>query len=299
MTSPKFAYFPLLLLLCRAAFPSDPDLSNIHYGPHERNVLDVWKAKSDRPTPLVIFMHGGSFITGDKSTIDAPLADSCLNAGISVASLNYRYSTQAPYPAQFQDATRAVQFCRLHAAEWNLDPKKFAGSGSSAGAVLALWIGFHDDMADPASADPLARMSTRFTAMGVIAAQVTVDPRVFGKELSPDLEHNPGFARIYGLPEAEMQSERAHKLFEEASPINYLSSGDPPVFMFYSIPNKPLPGGSPSGRYMHHPRNGYMLKERMDQLGLECQVHLLSEYHGDQAAMYRQMVQFFQKHFGR
>ena len=43
-----------------------PDLADFKYGPHERNVLDLWKAKSDQPTPLVVFIHGGGFRGGSK-----------------------------------------------------------------------------------------------------------------------------------------------------------------------------------------------------------------------------------------
>src|SRR6266852_1959352 len=154
-----------------------PDLANVSYGPHERNVLDLWKAKSDRPTPLVIFIHGGGFTQGDKSSVSMALIDACLKQGISVASINYRYSTQAPYPAPMADSARAVQFLRLHAAEWNLNPKAFAATGGSAGAGISLWMGFHDDMAEPGSDDPLKRQSTRLSAMAVTNGQTTYDPR--------------------------------------------------------------------------------------------------------------------------
>src|SRR2546421_8956285 len=75
-----------------------PDLANVSYGPHERNVLDLWKAVSDRPTPLVIHIHGGGFTQGDKRGVSPFLGDARLNQGISVASINYRYSTPAPHP---------------------------------------------------------------------------------------------------------------------------------------------------------------------------------------------------------
>src|SRR5438105_3822340 len=120
-----------------------PDLANVSYGPHERNVLDLWKARSGRPTPLVIHIHGGGFTAGDKAQVSPALLDACLNQGISVASINYRYSTQAPYPAPMADSARAVQFLRLHAAEWNLNPKAFAATGGSAGAGISLGMGFH------------------------------------------------------------------------------------------------------------------------------------------------------------
>ena len=52
--------------LAADADPDKPTLENVAYGQHERNVLDLWLARSDRPTPLLIFMHGGGFRQGDK-----------------------------------------------------------------------------------------------------------------------------------------------------------------------------------------------------------------------------------------
>ena len=138
-----------------------PDVLNIRYGPHDRNVLDLWKARAksglNRPAPLVVFFHGGGFQGGDKSSIPALLVVRCLEAGISVASANYRLSPKAPFPAPMLDGGRAIQFVRLNAAELGIDPDRIAASGSSAGAGIALWVGFHDDLADPASKDPVAR----------------------------------------------------------------------------------------------------------------------------------------------
>src|SRR5437016_13951716 len=135
-------------------YPHPPDVANARYGPHERNVLDLWKAKTDRPDPIVVFIHGGGFTAGDKSGVPQPMLSQCLEAGISVATINYRYSTIAPYPAPMEDGARAVQYIRLHAKKWNINPKAMACSGGSAGAGISLWIGFHDDMAKPSSDDP-------------------------------------------------------------------------------------------------------------------------------------------------
>ena len=66
-----------------------PTQANVRYGPHERNVLDFWKAKSDKPTPLLFFIHGGGWTGGDKAGI--AVVQRFLKAGISVVSINYRY----------------------------------------------------------------------------------------------------------------------------------------------------------------------------------------------------------------
>src|SRR6185503_9957422 len=101
-----------------------PDLANEKYGPHERNVLDLWKAKSDKPTPLVVFIHGGGFRAGSKEGVSPLLIDGLLKKGISFMAINYRLSPEVSFPAHYMDCARAIQFARLHAKEWNLDPTR-------------------------------------------------------------------------------------------------------------------------------------------------------------------------------
>ncbi|MFN5960821.1 MAG: carboxylesterase family protein, partial [Verrucomicrobiota bacterium] len=117
-----------------------PTAANVKYGEHERQVLDFWKAEGDGPRPLLFFIHGGGWRNGDKSGIRvAPY----LQAGISVVSINYRYTQLAgdvvpPVKAPLHDAARALQFVRSKAGEWNLDKTKVVASGGSAGACSSL-----------------------------------------------------------------------------------------------------------------------------------------------------------------
>src|SRR5258708_2665046 len=93
-----------------------PTYENVKYGPHERNALDFWQAKSELPTPVLVSIHGGGFVGGNKS-VQPQLLKDCLDSGISVAAINYRYSTQAIAPPPSQAAPCAVQFLRSHAAD--------------------------------------------------------------------------------------------------------------------------------------------------------------------------------------
>lgn len=278
-----------------------PDVGNARYGPFERNVLDLWKAKSTQPTPLVIFIHGGGFRQGDKSNLAPGLLSRCLDAGISVASINYRLSNQATFPAPMLDGARAIQFLRSRAAEWNLDPRRFAATGGSAGAGISLWVGFHDDLADPKSADPVARQSTRLTCMAVMGAQASYDPRWIKKVIGGRAHEHPALKPFYGLKDDELDSPRAHKMYEEASPINYITAGDPPVFLFYNEPKGPLPENAQPGQGIHHPRFGEALKEKLEPLKIECILRHSDDYKGKgnaSDALHQELVAFFRKHFG-
>ncbi len=65
------------------------------YGDHARQKLDFYKADSPIPTPLVLYIHGGGWVNGDKNGINGQFVRTMLKNGISVASINYRYTTQA------------------------------------------------------------------------------------------------------------------------------------------------------------------------------------------------------------
>ncbi len=133
--------FPVFLSLSASALTAEPAPTekNVAYGIHERQVLDFYQADSRKPTPLVLHIHGGGWINGDKK--DPPGLEKYLNAGISVASINYRYTWQAqaegiepPVKAPLEDAARAVQFIRSKANLWNIDKNRVAATGGSAGA---------------------------------------------------------------------------------------------------------------------------------------------------------------------
>jgi len=101
--------------------------------------LDVYLPEGTGPFPVIINIHGGGFMMGDKS--NPALTDELLAAGYAVASINYRLSGEALFPAAVQDAKTAVRFLRAHAADYKLNPDKFAAYGGSAGGNLAAMLG--------------------------------------------------------------------------------------------------------------------------------------------------------------
>jgi acetyl esterase len=271
-----------------------PDLANVKYGPHELNALDLWKAKSDRPTPLVVFIHGGGFRRGSKEALPPATLDGLLKAGISVMAINYRLTSEVRFPEHYRDCARAIQFARRHAAEWNIDPKRIGATGNSAGAGTSLWIAFHDDMADPTGDDPVLRESTRLSCVAVSGAQSSYDPRVIKEWVGEATSKHPLFETFYGLRHDELDTPKAHALFEAGSAINHLTRDDPPVYAFYTEPRGPLPPDARPGQGIHHIAFGEKMKEKMDRLGIECIVR-----HRDEGAdPTAEMVAFFARHFG-
>src|SRR5690242_5808123 len=137
---------------------------------HERQKFDFWQAKSDKPAPVVLLIHGGGWVNGDKSSYGERSIDPFLKEGISVAAINYRFIAQAmeqgvepPVKACLYDAARALQTIRSKSKEWNVDTKRVGSTGGSAGACTSLWLALHDDIADPKSGDPVLRESSRLS----------------------------------------------------------------------------------------------------------------------------------------
>lgn len=128
-----------------ASGPAATDKNVAYASTSSFQVLDIWMPDgATGPVPLVIFVHPGAFQGGDK-TMEVGNVAAVLAAGYAAASLNYRLSGEAPFPAAVQDVKAAVRFLRANAARYGLDPDRFAAWGESAGGNLVALIGTTGD----------------------------------------------------------------------------------------------------------------------------------------------------------
>lgn len=226
-----------------------PCYKDVAYAPHGvRTTLDVFlpPASVSSQSSLLVFIHGGGFHSGNKDAASTHVKQYLLH-GVAVASIHYRLSDTHPYtpdstaaPVYMTDSARALQFLRHYAATLGVKPQRVALVGNSAGAGIALWLAFHDDLANPASSDPLARISTRAPCVGPIAGQTSYDVR-FIKGLFPDnqVHLDASLLGFYGLTKAQYQAAEASiqnqyaPLFEEASPLFHLDSADASVKVYF------------------------------------------------------------------
>ena len=246
--------------------------ANEHYGTHERNTFDIWLADSDQPTPLVIYIHGGGFIGGDKSRYyDSEDWVRLLNAGISIASINYRFMSEAPYGilASLNDSKRCLQYIRANAEKYNIDKKRIACSGGSAGAGTSLWLAFSDDMADKENNDLVLRESTKISCAAAFSTQSTYDilrwPELIGIPPYQNPEDLLTIARVFGLKSAEgVDLFAQNEIRSELDFLAKMTKDAVPFFVFNHYE-----GGMPTNEdeLHHHPLHAKALKDRAEEVG--------------------------------
>ena len=282
-----------------------PTHAGVKYGDHERQIFDIWLADSEKPTPLAIYIHGGGFRSGSKEKLKPNERDQLLEAGISVAAINYRYmSVDTPLPTSHHDARRALQTMRSRAEEWNIDKERVAAFGGSAGAQICMWLAYSDEMADPDSEDPIERESTRLSCVATSGGQTSNSAEywknLFTSLLGPDIDSNI-LARPLGDitdPEQARIAQWGAQTLEEAEEIasrhaalSLISADDPPIFMSYGMTPTARPPANKErirGWVIHHVNFGTSLKEKTD--ALEVEAHL--KYPGAELP-YSSQVEFF------
>jgi acetyl esterase/lipase len=148
--------------------PTRSDVAYASDSPSQR--MDVWlpdAAAPDAPVPAVVFVHGGGWQAGDRSEA-GPKVRPLLDAGLAVATVDYRLSGEAPFPAAVDDVRDAVRHLRSHGAHHGIDPDRLALWGESAGANIATVVGALGDRVAPWDAGPrtgAAKVSSAVSAV--------------------------------------------------------------------------------------------------------------------------------------
>jgi len=213
------------------------DLAYVADG-HERHKLDLYvPEKTDGPLPLIIWVHGGGWQNGSKDGCP-PLRNGYAGRGYAVASLNYRLSQHAPFPAQIEDCKAAIRWLRAHAREYHLDPDRFGVWGSSAGGHLVALLGTSGDVKAfevGANLDQSSRVQavcdyygpTDFTAIPTTPAANSAESKLLGGPImeKPDLakraspvtfvsRNNPPFLIVHGDKDPTVPINQSQLLFD-------------------------------------------------------------------------------------
>jgi hypothetical protein len=163
-----------------AAPKPEPSYGEIAYGPHAHQLLDIYVPPAGGgPFPAVLWFGGLWKPSKGVPDLNRFFPARCAVIGVQMRVMEDAIQEQIDPPVSvcLLDARRALQFVRLHAAKWNLDPQRIAVAGGSQGALPALYLACSGEHADPDSADPVERVSTKVVCAGAWRSQPSIDPR--------------------------------------------------------------------------------------------------------------------------
>ena len=201
-------------------------LSDTPFGKRKLH-LDIFRPATTGKYPALLLIHGGGWRSGNR-TMENPLAQSIAARGYVTATVEYRLSPEALYPAAISDIRAAIRFLRSQAGRYNIDADKMAISGTSAGGQLAALIGMTPDVAKFDGTAVTNQVSVKLQAIididGVLDFR---DPNESGKDNDP-AKPSAGaywFGATY---------QKAPDKWIEASPICYAGKDTPPILFINS-----------------------------------------------------------------
>jgi pectinesterase len=224
--------YPFIRIASRELPPSVRKVEDITYVRHGERALQLDLYLPVRPgaapAPGIVFVHGGGWRSGVRANF-APMAIRMAERGYAAATISYRLSPEAPYPAAIHDAKAAVRWMRANAARYGIDPDRIAIGGGSAGGQIASLVGVTGGLArfDP-DAVPGA-------ASSAVQAIVNIDGLSdFSSEAARRYEDDP--AKQPSSAGAWFGGRYAEKaaLWREASPTFYVGAGTPPILFIGS-----------------------------------------------------------------
>ncbi len=201
------------------------DLAYVQDG-HERQKLDLYLPRQERaePMPLIVWVHGGAWQAGSKEGCPAIRF---VRRGYAVASVNYRLSQHAIFPAQIQDCKAAIRWLRAHAGEYGIDPAQFGVWGASAGGHLVALLGTAGDV-EPFDVGPRLDISSRVQAVcDFFGPTDFTKMSSFWTTMDHDSANSPESRLIGGAIQENKE------LVQRANPITYVTKDDPPLLIVH------------------------------------------------------------------
>jgi acetyl esterase/lipase len=200
---------------------SHPDLVYARHGERELQ-LDLWRPKAAKePLPAIICIHGGGWFKGERGSM-ANLAQALAVRGFVTATISYRLSGEAKFPAAIQDAKAAVRFLRAGAAKFGIEPGAIGVTGLSAGGHLAALLTTSGAVKELEGDGGHAEVSSAVQAGIAMGAQSDLlSERIAELSARPD---DPFYRTFLGAPQAEIP-----QVYALASPRQHLDRSDPPL----------------------------------------------------------------------
>jgi acetyl esterase/lipase len=254
------------------------DLEYARFGQNSL-LLDIYlPTQASDPFPLIVWVHGGAFRMGDKG--NSP-AERMVARGYAVASINYRLSQEALFPAQIEDCKAAVRWLRAHAAQYNLNPGRIGAWGSSAGGHLVAMLGTTGHMRDLDTGAHLAYSSQVQAVCDFFGPTDFLQMDAAGSDMHHDAPDSPESPLIGGA--IQEYPDRVAR----ANPITYVTPAAPPFLIAHGDCDPLVP---------HH--QSELLYAALQRAGVQVTFHTVrGAGHGFEGPEIDQLVDaFFDRH---
>lgn len=260
---------------------------DILYGSDERNVFDIFMPNQTAPSSVLIMIHGGGFVTGNKENYydsyrHRSFINRLLENNIAIISINYRFidlRNKQGILNSLTDAKSALQYIRHYADMLHVNKSKIMLLGNSAGAATALWIGLNDDMADVHHTNVILRESTRVEGIIAIATQANYDvkdwhntvfstykDKGFGEDEIKKLLNEYRVFQYYGTYDrTQFSSEETKRFIEKTNMLKMLSADDPTIY----VTTDKFPNDIPitMSEVFHHPLHVKAIQQQAEKVG--------------------------------
>jgi acetyl esterase/lipase len=238
-----------------------------------------------RPYPLIVYVHGGAFRAGSKS--DCAEALELLSSGFAVASVGYRLSQEALFPAQIRDIKAAVRWLRANGGEYGLDPARVGAWGPSAGGHLAAMLGLSAHISEWDQVGDHSESTDSSISSAVRAVCDWFGPTDFLRmnDLPGGMDHDAPDSPESQLIGAPIQENP--DLAARANPINYVHPAAPPFLICHGDRDPLVPY-----------TQSVMLHQALQKVGCGSTLVLVpGAGHGFQSQQYREMVEMAREFF--
>ena len=232
-----------------ATVAHEPSIRNVEYAVADRQqlLLDVYQPADAQKSPLIVWVHGGAWRAGSKSNV--PI-ERLVDHGFAIASVDYRLSPVATFPAQVHDIKAAIRYLRANAGTYKVDPEQLIIAGSSAGGHLAALAGVTNGVAalEGSIGEHLSESSE---IQGIISFFGASNLRTI---LSQSTPHGlsvrvPALKLLLGGQPADRQD-----LAKLASPVEHVDGADPPLLLIHGDQDPQMPINQAHelhGKYRH------------------------------------------------
>jgi acetyl esterase/lipase len=196
--------------------------------------MDIYlPEKGDGPFPVIIVIHGGAWLFGDKRDLQQEPMLEGLTRGYAVVCAGYRLSGDAKFPAQIHDCKAAIRYLRANSAKYLLKPDKFAIWGPSAGGYLAALVGTSAEVKEldepsPENAGISSRVQAVIDWCGPVENFLRMDQEFIesGRDASDHSAADSPESKLLGSPLTEIP-----ELVRAASPMTYITADTPPFLI--------------------------------------------------------------------